>query len=612
MRGAGNNPGSVGSKFGAHRLAHQKIIGDEQGAQRHGNRNGVSLDEGRFASPGLPCLLEDLERLSEDRESADLVFLVGRDETPIRGHRLVYAMRCKNFFFPSPLGPRRNLSGSSGNGAGISVEVCSVRGWNVKPGFPVTVTVPHFSPEAFQMVHHYIYTGHVALTEETVFEVMSLAQCVGLDQLHQWTEEHVAGSLNPLNACALFGAAVALEERTKGCISKSSGATFVDTCVSYIGENAIECVRTPSFCALSKEALIRLISSDQFALEEEEVWRAVLAWAKTQASVNAATSAWTEEERQKVCSFLAPVIQYVRLLLIDSQVFAEEVEPTGSVPLELTKERYKIAALSGGTLPVPATAGSQPGGGGGAGGGCGGPGKFRQNSGNGVDPRFQPRAPPNRFFPGSQILAREDAGFQRLLNEWYGDPRESWTMVFRASQHNFSAQAFHHFCDGVAPSYVLVLGSKGEVCGGFSDVPWGAVGPKSAGGPTSSSCSSSNNNPATGGGASSSGYCASSNAFLFTLKNSHDVPPSKLPVVKRTFAISQHPDFGPTFGAGADLCIADQCHVNCESYSNLPHSYDGDNAFSGLLMGAYNFRVAEYEVFTPSQAQNVDKDKDHD
>ena len=55
--------------------------------------------------------------------------------------------------------------------------------------------------------------------------------------------------------------------------------------------------------------------------------------------------------------------------------------------------------------------------------------------------------------------------------------------------------------------------------------------------------------------------------------------------------------YGPMFGAGADLCISDECHERPESYSNLPHSYDGPQASTSLLMGDYNFTVKDYEVF---------------
>lgn len=42
---------------------------------------------------GVPRLLEDLQKLSEDRESADLLFLVGREETAIYGHKILFRAR---------------------------------------------------------------------------------------------------------------------------------------------------------------------------------------------------------------------------------------------------------------------------------------------------------------------------------------------------------------------------------------------------------------------------------------------------------------------------------------------------------------------------------------
>lgn len=55
---------------------------------------------------------------------------------------------------------------------------------------------------------------------------------------------------------------------------------------------------------------------------------------------------------------------------------------------------------------------------------------------------------------------------------------------------------------------------------------------------------------------------------------------------------------GPIFGAGADLLISNNCDMNKDSYSNLPHSYDGENASTSVLMSDYSFTVVDYEVFT--------------
>lgn len=42
---------------------------------------------------GVPQLLEDLQRLADDHESADIVFLVGREEVPVYAHRIILMAR---------------------------------------------------------------------------------------------------------------------------------------------------------------------------------------------------------------------------------------------------------------------------------------------------------------------------------------------------------------------------------------------------------------------------------------------------------------------------------------------------------------------------------------
>ncbi|XP_026830131.1 uncharacterized protein LOC105277752 [Ooceraea biroi] len=345
---------------------------------------------------------------------------------------------------------------------------------------------------------------------------------------------------------------------------KAACSSFIEKCYAFIGENAVDTVKTTAFCNLPKEALVKLISSDYLGLEEEDVWRAVLNWAKYQAGVTQPTQHWTEEERIRVCQHLSGVINHVRLLLIDSQVFAEEVEPTGAVPIEMSLERYEFF--------TPDRSSSS---------------KFRRyryaalpNKYSEIcsDKRLQPRVSPF-LFPGSQILSRDKVGFQRLLNQWYGVPKQSWRLVYRASTHGYSAASFHRHCDNICPTYVVVLGVRGEICGGFSDVPWGKTNSKAQ-------------------------YISSEKTFLFTLTNNQDVPPTKFDVVKKSFAVCYHPDVGPIFGAGADLLISSNCNVNKESYSNLPHSYEGDHASNHVLMGDYHFSVIDYEVFTPSHPIN--------
>ncbi|MCL4129863.1 UNVERIFIED_CONTAM: hypothetical protein GTU68_036996 [Idotea baltica] len=416
---------------------------------------------------GINRLLDDLKKLMQDTESADIIFVIGREEIRFSAHKLILKARCKSI-------------------VETSGEVCAIPGSTVSPGNPqTTVRLPHYQPNIFQQVIAYIYTGKVSLNDGEVFEVYGVSQDLGLEELCQHCEDHLNGTMTAYNACTFLLAALNMEKRTGGNKGSSS---FVEKIVAFIGENALECFHSSSFLNLSRDALIRLISSDNLALEEEDVWRGVLGWAKYRAGVTQPTPHWTEEERLRVCQHLHGVINHVRLLLIDSQVFAEEVEPTGAVPMELSLERYRYAAL---------------------------PNKFKDNSTN-EDKRLQPRVS-LKLFAGSQILANEKTSLQRNLNNWYGASKQIWRLVYRASTHGFSADAFHRHCDGIAPTYTIVMGQHGEVCGGFSDVPWGKNTLKGK-------------------------YVPSDKAFLFTLVNDQDMPPTKFPVVKKMFAICYHPE----------------------------------------------------------------------
>ncbi|OWR54704.1 hypothetical protein KGM_212344 [Danaus plexippus plexippus] len=274
---------------------------------------------------GLPGLLRDLQRLSEDQDSADIVFILGPNEEKVYAHKIILIARCKSF---------QNTKRG---------EVCRIPGCTVTPsiGQPTPIRLQHVQPETFRLFTQYVYTGKLLLQDSGVFEMMTLAADLGVEDLRAACEDHVTSTLSVESACTLLAAAMEIQDRPGG----KSASSFLERCISFIGDNAADCVKTNAFLNLPKEALIKLISSDFLCLEEEEVWRCALAWSKQRAGVTQPAVHWTGEERARVCQHLAPLMQHVRLLLIDSTVFAEEVEPTGAVPMELSLERYRRAAL---------------------------------------------------------------------------------------------------------------------------------------------------------------------------------------------------------------------------------------------------------------------------
>ena len=150
------------------------------------------------------------------------------------------------------------------------------------------------------------------------------------------------------------------------------------------------------------------------------------------------------------------------------------------------------------------------------------------------------------------VASQEISG---VLNSWVGRPSQAWTTIFRASEHNFQAGAFHQQCDGALPTIVIIKSDtgwtnnnnnnntitlynsiSGYIGGGFTDVPWST-------------------SPAGKGR-----YVASDHSFLFSLHSPGGLNIRKFDIKKKMFAVSHHPNCGPIFGAGADLFISDNCN----------------------------------------------------
>lgn len=120
------------------------------------------------------------------------------------------------------------------------------------------------------------------------------------------------------------------------------------------------------------------------------------------------------------------------------------------------------------------------------------------------------------MFPGSQILKKDKMHLQSVLNNWYG-AKQNWKLIYRASNHGFSASSFHTICDNIAPLFVIALGHRGEISGGFTDVAW---------------------TPSLRTGT----YIASEKAFLFTLNPNGTDAPLKFDIQKKPYAICYHPE----------------------------------------------------------------------
>jgi len=109
------------------------------------------------------------------------------------------------------------------------------------------------------------------------------------------------------------------------------------------------------------------------------------------------------------------------------------------------------------------------------------------------------------------------------------------------------------------------------VFGGYTDIPW----------------------------ESSAGNAATSNAFIFSLRNKEGLGPFKSLPTNPSQAIYRSPSYGPVFG-WFDFYISDNANSNTRSYTYFGNSYSvpsGVQDRKTILAGTHNFTPDEVEVF---------------
>ena len=198
---------------------------------------------------------------------------------------------------------------------------------------------------------------------------------------------------------------------------------------------------------------------------------------------------------------------------------------------------------------------------------------------------------------GSKILTlKEEISFMDTVSKHKKcEINNSFKLLYRGSENEYSAKRFHDLCDGQAPTFTIIQTEFGNVCGGYTEQKW----------------------------MSTTQYLTDKNAFLFLIRSNDEYYAPKCPMIfeckSPEFAILPSRKNGPTFGSGSELCIVDKCHkeyIFTEGQENefeIPLSYcyrsssddyrvDGETLCGGNAVPNRKgrikfFRVVEYEIF---------------
>ncbi len=75
---------------------------------------------------------------------------------------------------------------------------------------------------------------------------------------------------------------------------------------------------------------------------------------------------------------------------------------------------------------------------------------------------------PSEFLPNTHIVSQQ---YDDKLREWIDDYK--WRLLYRASEHGYTANSFHECCDDVkGPTLVIIKSSEGWIFGGYTTQSW--------------------------------------------------------------------------------------------------------------------------------------------
>ena len=171
------------------------------------------------------------------------------------------------------------------------------------------------------------------------------------------------------------------------------------------------------------------------------------------------------------------------------------------------------------------------------------------------------------LFKDSAIVKEDE---KKMINDWidpYSEKNITSELLFRTSVDGDNSNTFHNKCNGKGATITFVKTTAGKRIGGYTSLPW----------------------------TNDSSYKKDLNAFIFSLDANQKF------VQWRNFdnAVYHNSSYGPTFGSGHDLYIANGCKGNNSSYCNSNHSYGFFNSYNMINTGSQttNFQVADYEVY---------------
>lgn len=196
-----------------------------------------------------------------------------------------------------------------------------------------TIRFDDIDPEVMKLLLRYVYTDETSLDGDRVLHCLYAAKKYNLGGLVKLCSNYLKNKIDYGNVCTIHEQAVffAMNELQMQCFD-------------YIQENAQPVLASPDFENLSQQTLLRLLSSNDFGIAEEEIFKSAMRWAKHHCSMDG-----IEATAENMRASLGDTLYQIRFPLLDIGFFATSVTPAGILRSEEQIMLYQYLATKGST-----------------------------------------------------------------------------------------------------------------------------------------------------------------------------------------------------------------------------------------------------------------------
>ena len=75
---------------------------------------------------------------------------------------------------------------------------------------------------------------------------------------------------------------------------------------------------------------------------------------------------------------------------------------------------------------------------------------------------------PSELLPNTQLVNQQ---YDSKLREWLGNDYK-WKLIYRSSEHGYTGESFHEYCDNKGPTLIVLKSSGGWIFGGYTTKSW--------------------------------------------------------------------------------------------------------------------------------------------